>query len=106
MSYKIFCMGNPLLDMQVRDGEAILKKYDLKANDAILAEDKHQPMCVTPVVFCRTMITDDVCRSYEEIVKDYTITYVAGGAGQNAARGAAVSILATGHAVDLTMPFS
>lgn len=37
-------MGNPLLDMQVRDGEAILKKYDLKANDAILAEEKQAPM--------------------------------------------------------------
>ncbi|KAG6380658.1 Ribokinase-like protein [Boletus reticuloceps] len=70
MSYKIFCMGNPLLDVQVRDGEALLKKYDLKANDAILADEKHQPI-------------------YEEIVKDYPVTYVAGGASQNAARGAA-----------------
>ncbi|KAF8131527.1 Ribokinase-like protein [Boletus edulis] len=70
MSYKIFCMGNPLLDVQVRDGEALLKKYDLKANDAILADEKHQPI-------------------YDEIVKDYPVTYVAGGASQNAARGAA-----------------
>ena len=46
MSYQIFCMGNPLLDVQVRDGEALLKKYDLEANNAILAEDKHQPMYV------------------------------------------------------------
>lgn len=37
-------MGNPLLDMQVTGGEALLQKYDLKANDAILAEDKHAPM--------------------------------------------------------------
>jgi hypothetical protein len=28
---------------------------------------------------------------YEELVKNYTPTYVAGGAAQNAARGAAVS---------------
>jgi len=70
MSYQVFCLGNPLLDVQVRDGEALLKKYDLEANDAILAEDKHQPI-------------------YEEIVKDYPVTYVAGGASQNAARGAA-----------------
>jgi adenosine kinase len=63
-------MGNPLLDMQVRDGEALLKKYDLQANNAILAEEKHQPI-------------------YEEIAKNYTVTYVAGGASQNAARGAA-----------------
>jgi len=63
-------MGNPLLDMQVRDGEALLKKYDLNANDAILAEEKHQPI-------------------YDEIVKNPAVTYVAGGASQNAARGAA-----------------
>lgn len=30
--------------------------------------------------------------SYDEIVKDYKITYVAGGASQNAARGAAVCL--------------
>ncbi|KAG9313860.1 Ribokinase-like protein [Chiua virens] len=70
MSYQIFCLGNPLLDVQVRDGEALLKKYDLLANNAILAEGKHLPI-------------------YEELVKDYPVTYVAGGASQNAARGAA-----------------
>ena len=43
-SYSLFCMGNPLLDMQVTNGEALLTKYDLKANDAILAEDKHAGM--------------------------------------------------------------
>jgi adenosine kinase len=69
-SYKLFCMGNPLLDMQVRNGEALLKKYELKANDAILAEAKHAPI-------------------YDEVVKEHEVTYVAGGAAQNAARGAA-----------------
>ncbi|TRM70446.1 adenosine kinase [Schizophyllum amplum] len=69
-SYKLFCMGNPLLDMQVRGGEKLLEKYGLKSNDAILAEDKHMPL-------------------YDEIVKEHEITYVAGGAAQNAARGAA-----------------
>jgi len=63
-------MGNPLLDMQVTNGEALLQKYELKANDAILAEDKHAPI-------------------YDEVVKDYKVTYVAGGAAQNAARAAA-----------------
>ncbi|KAG2755176.1 Ribokinase-like protein [Suillus brevipes Sb2] len=63
-------MGNPLLDVQVTNGEELLKKYDLKANDAILAEEKHMPI-------------------YDEIVKNYKVTYVAGGASQNAARGAA-----------------
>ena len=36
-------MGNPLLDMQV-NGEKLLEKYSLKANDAILAEEKHAGM--------------------------------------------------------------
>lgn len=44
-SYKLFCLGNPLLDMQVKS-EAVLAKYELKANDAILAEEKHAPMYV------------------------------------------------------------
>jgi len=69
-TYPLFCMGNPLLDMQVTNGEELLKKYDLKANDAILAEEKHMPI-------------------YEELVQKYKVTYVAGGAAQNAARGAA-----------------
>jgi adenosine kinase len=70
-SYQVFCIGNPLLDMQVVNGENLLKKYDLKANDAILAGEKHLHL-------------------YEEIVKEHKVTYVAGGAVQNSARGAAV----------------
>ena len=45
-TYQLFALGNPLLDMQVTNGEELLKKYDLKSNDAILAEEKHQPMYV------------------------------------------------------------
>jgi len=69
-NYPLFCMGNPLLDIQVSGGEALLAKYKLKANDAILAGEEHAPI-------------------YDEIVKDYKVTYVAGGAAQNAARAAA-----------------
>ncbi|KAI0789495.1 Ribokinase-like protein [Abortiporus biennis] len=69
-TYSLFFMGNPLLDMQVTNGEELLKKYDLKSNDAILAEEKHAPI-------------------YEELVQKHKVTYVAGGASQNAARGAA-----------------
>ncbi|KAF4604639.1 adenosine kinase [Pleurotus pulmonarius] len=68
-SYSLFCLGNPLLDIQVTSDE-VLKKYELKANDAILAEEKHLPI-------------------YEDLVKNHKVTYVAGGASQNAARGAA-----------------
>lgn len=69
-NYLLFCLGNPLLDMQVTGGEKLLEKYGLKSNDAILAEEKHSPI-------------------YDEIKRDYQVTYVAGGASQNAARGAA-----------------
>ncbi|KAG8987077.1 adenosine kinase [Tulasnella sp. 427] len=68
-TYPLFCMGNPLLDMQVRS-EDLLKKYNLKSNDAILASSEHAPI-------------------YDEIVKNHNPTYVAGGAAQNAARAAA-----------------
>ncbi|RIB12283.1 adenosine kinase [Gigaspora rosea] len=65
----LLCMGNPLLDICVVDDGTLLKKYDLKANDAILADEKHKPL-------------------YEELVKSYKPDYVAGGAAQNVARGA------------------
>jgi adenosine kinase len=39
----------------------------VKAGDAVLAEDKHQPV-------------------YAELVKDYKVDYIAGGAGQNSIR--------------------
>ncbi|RUP47851.1 Ribokinase-like protein [Jimgerdemannia flammicorona] len=69
MSYQLLAMENPLLDIQVHANEELLKKYDLLANNAILAEEKHKPL-------------------YTEIVKDYEVVYVAGGASQNTARGA------------------
>jgi len=63
-------MGNPLLDMQVRNGEKLVEKYGLKADDAILAEEKHAGI-------------------YDELVNEHKVVYVAGGAAQNTARGAA-----------------
>jgi adenosine kinase len=41
-------MGNPLLDIQVTNGEVLLKKYNLNPNDAILADEKHLPMLDIP----------------------------------------------------------
>jgi adenosine kinase len=41
--YSPFCLGNPLLDMQVNGGN-LLEKCGLKANDAILADEKHAGM--------------------------------------------------------------
>jgi hypothetical protein len=52
MSPILVCMGNPLLDIQASNGEDLLKKYDLKANDAILAEEKHQPLSVLASLCC------------------------------------------------------
>ncbi|KAG9295923.1 hypothetical protein G9A89_006662 [Geosiphon pyriformis] len=67
--YILLCIGNPLLDIQINGNQDLLKKYNLKPNDSILAEEKHKTL-------------------YEEIVKIYEPLYVAGGAAQNAARGA------------------
>merc|ERR1712216_223945 len=42
---RLLGMGNPLLDISVAcEDDALLKKYDLKLNDAILAEAKHAPL--------------------------------------------------------------
>ncbi|KAJ4470848.1 Ribokinase-like protein [Lentinula aciculospora] len=70
MSYSIFCVGHPLIDMQVREAEDLLTKYKLKANDAILADVEREPI-------------------YEELARERQVVFVAGGAAQNTARGAA-----------------
>lgn len=67
--YPLLCLENPLLDIQAKGDEALLKKYEIKANDAILAEDKHMGL-------------------YDDLLsRDAKI--IAGGAAQNSARGAA-----------------
>lgn len=50
-----------------------MKKYDVKANDAILAEEKHMGL-------------------YEDLLQNYDAKLIAGGAAQNTARGAQVYI--------------
>lgn len=65
----ILGIGNPLLDICVVDGEALLSKYSLKANDAILADETHLPL-------------------YHELTKNPNSFYIAGGATQNSMRGA------------------
>lgn len=69
MPFDLVCLGNPLLDLQVEVSKDYLQKYDLKDNDAILAEEKHMPI-------------------YDEILKNDKLVLVAGGAAQNTARGA------------------
>lgn len=60
-------MGNPLLDISAVVDQAFLDKWELKMNNAILAEEKHVPM-------------------YEELVEKFDVEYVAGGATQNSIR--------------------
>jgi len=60
-------MGNPLLDIMVNVEDSFLAKYNLKPNDAIIAEDAHVPM-------------------YQELIENYPVEFVAGGATQNVLR--------------------
>ncbi|EMR11104.1 hypothetical protein PNEG_00702 [Pneumocystis murina B123] len=66
--YVLFGLGNPLLDIQVKDC-GFLKKYGLKPNDSILSEEKHMPI-------------------YQEIAELSDAQYIAGGSAQNTLRGA------------------
>jgi len=66
-SISLLGFGNPLLDISATVDAEFLAKYDVKANDAILAEDKHQPL-------------------YAELVEKYEVEYIAGGATQNSIR--------------------
>jgi adenosine kinase len=59
--------GNPLLDISASVPASVFSKYDVKLNNAILAEAKHVPI-------------------FDELVNNYEVTYVAGGATQNTIR--------------------
>ena len=67
MSNILLGMGNPLLDISAVVEQDILDKYDLQLNNAILAEEKHNPL-------------------YKEMVDKYPVEYIAGGATQNSIR--------------------
>ncbi|XP_073310080.1 adenosine kinase 2-like [Primulina huaijiensis] len=60
-------MGNPLLDISAVVDQEFLDRYDIKLNNAILAEEKHLPM-------------------YDEMASKYKVEYIAGGATQNSIR--------------------
>jgi hypothetical protein len=59
--------------IQICRDETLLKKYDVKANDAILAEEKHMGL-------------------YDDLIQNHDAKLIAGGAAQNTARGAQVCI--------------
>lgn len=71
---EVICLGNPLLDIQTQVDAAYLDKYSLKANDAILVDASSG---------------DERMKIYEEIINRPNVHFVAGGAAQNTARGAA-----------------
>lgn len=60
-------MGNPLLDISAEVDQTMLEKYGLEAGNAILAEEKHQPL-------------------FGEMVAQPNVQYIAGGATQNSIR--------------------
>ncbi|KAH0470054.1 hypothetical protein IEQ34_001612 [Dendrobium chrysotoxum] len=60
-------MGNPLLDISAVVDDEFLQKYNIKLNDAILAEEHHLPM-------------------YDELASKHNVDYIAGGATQNSIR--------------------
>ena len=60
-------MCNPLLDISANVPTDLLEKYGVSLNNAILAEEKHTPL-------------------YTELIKDYPVEYIAGGATQNSIR--------------------
>jgi len=66
----ILGMGNPLLDISAEVGMDVVDKYGLKMGDAILAEDKHQPL-------------------FPELAKLPNVQFIPGGATQNTIRVAA-----------------
>lgn len=60
-------MGNPLLDILATVTPDLLTKYNLKPNDAILADDSHKPLI-------------------SEMVEKFKVEYIAGGSVQNTLR--------------------
>ncbi|AET41038.1 adenosine kinase Ecym_7190 [Eremothecium cymbalariae DBVPG len=71
---KLVCLGNPLLDYQATVTLEYLEKYSLKSNDAILVDASSG---------------DQKMKIFEELLEYPDVKFVAGGAAQNTARGAA-----------------
>merc|ERR1712127_1154394 len=68
MEGALLCMGNPLLDISAVVPQSLLDKYGFKLNDATMCED------------------DKTRAIYQEMIDNYPVEYIAGGATQNSAR--------------------
>jgi len=60
-------LGSPLLDISADVAQDVFDKYGVTLNNAYLAEKKHLPL-------------------YKELVENYKVQYIAGGAAQNTIR--------------------
>lgn len=65
--FELIGFGNPLLDISANVPQEFFTKYEVKLDNAILAEEKHLPM-------------------YDELINKYDAEYIAGGATQNTIR--------------------
>ncbi|KAH9735122.1 hypothetical protein WN944_003671 [Citrus x changshan-huyou] len=101
-------MGNPLLDISSVVDDDFLNKYDIKLNNAILAEEKHLPLFMSlRMVLQRVKLLKWIrqniprldrsqklvnaysslfYRLYDEMASKYNVEYIAGGATQNSIR--------------------
>lgn len=68
----IIGMGNSMLDLIGNVNTDVLDRYNLKANNAYLAEKKHMTL-------------------FKELIEEYDATYVVGGSAQNSLRVAQVN---------------
>jgi len=66
-TFAILGLGNPILDISANVSKELLEKYDLKLDNAILAEEKHLPL-------------------YEELVTKHDPAFIPGGATLNSIR--------------------
>eukprot|EP01083_Nonionella_stella_P132851 403935_1 len=64
---QIIGMCNPLLDISAVVPLDMFEKYKMKVGDAVLAAEEHMPV-------------------YADLVENYKVDYIAGGAGQNSIR--------------------
>lgn len=69
----LMTLCNPLIDMTAIVDQEFLDKWQLKANDAILAEEIHNGLC-------------------EDVKSNYEVSYGASGSGQNTSRAAQVKL--------------
>ena len=53
---KILGFGNPLLDISATVEQAVLDEWGASLNNAILAEEKHQPLCEAATAAARARV--------------------------------------------------